>query len=47
MHLCKAGSASFEEAAVHPVGRIQGINGHGFMLKKISEDFTVVMLCMK
>lgn len=39
MHLCRAGSASFEEAAVYPAGGIQGINSQGFLLKKVSEDF--------
>lgn len=42
MHLWRAESASFEDAAVHPAGRIQGLSGQGFMSEKVSEDFIVV-----
>lgn len=42
MHLCRAERAPFEDAAAHPAGRIQGLNGQGFVLKKVSEDFIVV-----
>jgi len=41
MCLCAAGSTSFEEAAIHPAGRIHGFNGQGLLLKKVSEDFLV------